>query len=124
MTLERVDVLRPEPSKRLEPRVELPKRIRRQPIHATLRVDRRFHVTRLTQHTQVLRNRRLVHPELFLDLSDRLFRGDEKAQDRPAIGLGDDVEDGFHVLYMPHKAYACQGTHKCGSWFTAHGAAI
>jgi hypothetical protein len=37
-----------------------------------------------------------------------LRRGQE-AQDRAAVGLGDDVEDGFHGSYIPYTEYTCQG---------------
>jgi hypothetical protein len=37
-----------------------------------------------------------------------LFR-DEEAEDGAAVGLGDDLEGGFHGSYILLQAYTCQG---------------
>ena len=110
MTFERVDVRRPQSAKRRQPGVDLLKRLRFQAIQTPLRVDGGFDEAGLAQHPEMLRHRRLRHPKLTLDLPDRLFRGDQQAEDGPAVRLRDDLEDGFHVRYMPRMAYACQGT--------------
>ena len=50
--------------------------------------------------------------KLPLDLSHRLLGQDQEAQDRAAVRLRDDVEHRFHALYIPHRAYTCQGMYK------------
>jgi hypothetical protein len=37
------------------------------------------------------------------------LRGDQKAQDRAPVRFGNDLENGFHVLYILYRAYTCQG---------------
>ena len=98
VTLERVDVSGPEPAKRRQPGLHLLKWLRFQPVETTLGVHRGFDETGLSQHAQVLRHGRLRHSQPTLDLSDRLLGYDQQAQDRAAVRLGDDFEDGLHTL--------------------------
>ena len=106
---ERIDVDGPEPAERSQPGLDLLKRLGPQPVETPLCVPRGLHEAGLAQHPQVLRHGRLRHPELALDLSDRLFGRDQEAQDGAAVRLGDDFEDGFHPLDIRRKVYACQG---------------
>jgi hypothetical protein len=38
-----------------------------------------------------------------------LLRGDQEAQDRPAVWLCDDFERAFHSLNILCRVYTCQG---------------
>ncbi len=80
-----------------------------QPIQSALCVHRGFYETGIAQHPQVLGDGRLRHAKLTLDLSDRLLRRDQEAEDRAAVRLGNDFEHGFHSLGIRYRAYTCQG---------------
>ena len=108
MAFERINVSGPESTKRRQPGVDFFEWFRLQPVETALCVDRGFDETGLAQHAQVFRHRRLRHRQLIFDVPDRLFGRDEETQDRAAARLGNDVEDGFHSLDIPHRAYACQ----------------
>ena len=114
VAFERIDVRGPEPPELIQPGIDLLERLRPQPVEAALCIHRGFHEPGLAQHAQVLGHGRLRHPQLTLDLADRLLRGDQQAQDRAAVRLGDDFENGFHALYIPHTEYACQGIYEDG----------
>jgi hypothetical protein len=97
MPFESIHALGPEFPEGRQPVVELLEGLRSQPVHTTLGVHRGFHETGVSQHAQVLRHRRLRHPQLTLNLPDRLFRRNQQAQDGASIRLGNDGEDRFHV---------------------------
>jgi hypothetical protein len=109
MAFESIDVDRPEATELGEPGVELLKRSGLQAIEAALRVDSRFDEAGVAKDAEVLGDGRLGHMELPLDLADGLLVESEKAEDRTAVGLGDDLEGVFHGLYMPYHVYTCQG---------------
>src|SRR5215471_14165554 len=109
MPFERVDVGRPEPAERRQPRIELLKRLRLQAVKTALCIHGGLHETGLPQYPKVLRDGRLRQTQLALDLADRLLRRDQEAQYRAAVRLGDDVENGFHGPNMLYSEYACQG---------------
>ncbi len=109
MALERIEVAGPEPAEGGEPGIHFLQRFGIEAINAALRVHGRVDETRLAQHAEMLGYGRLRHAQLALDLADRLFRRDEQAEDRAAVRLRDDVEDGFHEFYIPHEEYARQG---------------
>ncbi len=69
-----IRVSRPEPAERSQPRIQLLKWFRFQPVETALCVHLRFHKTGLTQHAQMLRHSRLRHTKPLLDLAHRLFR--------------------------------------------------
>jgi hypothetical protein len=54
VSLKGINVTRPEPPERSQPRIDLLKWLRPQPVEAALCVDRGFHETSLPQHSQVL----------------------------------------------------------------------
>lgn len=112
MTLERVEVCRPAPAERHQPVVELAQRFRDQSIETALCIHSGLHKSGITQHAEVLRNGWLRHLQLPLDFSNRLFRGDQQPQDGAAVGLGNDVEDGRHAVYIRLKEYTCQGIYE------------
>src|SRR4029453_18924216 len=99
----------PEPAERIQPGIQFLKRFRLQSVETALCVHRGFDETGLAQHSQVLGPGRLRHPELTLDLSNRLLGRDQEAQNRAAVGLRDDGEYGFHSLNILLQAYTCQG---------------
>jgi len=101
MAFESIDVHRPEATELFEPGVELLKWSRFQPVEAALRVDCRFDEAGVAKDAEVLGDGRLGHMELPLDLTDGMLVESEKAEDRTAVGLGDDLEGIFHGPYMP-----------------------
>jgi hypothetical protein len=109
MAFESIDVHRPEATELSEPGVELLERSGLQAIKAALGVDGRFNEASVAKYAQVLGDRRLGHAKLALDLANGLLVESQKAEDRAAVGLGDDLEGGFHGLYMPCHVYTCQG---------------
>ena len=109
MSLERIDVPRPELTERSEPRFHFAEWLGFQPVQTPLRVDRGFHKSSVAQHPQVLGHGRLRHSKLTLDLSDRLFRCHQEAEDRAAVRLGDDLEHRFHTFDILLRVYTCQG---------------
>src|SRR4051812_6656805 len=106
---ERVDVGGPELTEWRQPGIHLLQWLRVQPVETALCVDRGFDETGLAQDAQVLRDGRLRHPQLTLDLADRLFGGDQEAENGAAVRLRDDFKNRFHALDIPRRAYACQG---------------
>src|SRR5579863_2819615 len=98
MALECIEVRRPEAAEGLDPGVQLPKRLRPQAIQPALRVHGRLHETGLSQHPQVLRDSRLRHAELALDLAHRTMRREQQVQNGAAVWLGNDFEDRFHAF--------------------------
>ena len=109
VAFESIYVRRPEPTELFQPGIHLLEWFGLQSVETALCVDRGFHETGLAQHAQVLRDGRLRHPQLALDLSNRLLGQDQEAQDRAAVRLRDDFEDGLHYLNILNRAYACQG---------------
>ena len=74
------------------PRINLLEWFMFQPIKTTLCVHRHFDETSLAQHAQMLGHHGLRHVKLAFNLSHRLFGRDQQAQDRAAVGLGNDFE--------------------------------
>ena len=109
MAFESIDVSRPETAELVEPGIELLKRSGLEPVKAALRVDGGFDETGVAKDAKVLGDGRLRHAEFALDLADGLLVEGEKSEDRATVGLGDDLEGGFHVPNMPLRAYTCQG---------------
>ena len=93
---ESIHVGGPEAAELGQPGIHLLKWLRFQPVETALGIYRGFHETGLAQHAQVLGHGRLRHTKVALDLSHRLLRRNQEAQDCPAAGLGNDFEDGFH----------------------------
>src|SRR5215472_1805819 len=108
MAFERVDVRGPEPPELSQPGIELLKWLRLQPVKPPLRVHPGLHEASLPQHSQVLGHGRLGHTKPALDLPHRLLRPNQQAQDRAAVGLRNNFEDGLHALYILNNAYTCQ----------------
>lgn len=107
--LERIHVSGPEAAERSQPRIQLLKWFRFQPVESTLCVHGGLHETGLAKHAQVFGYGRLRHPQLTLDRSNRLLRRHQQAQYCAPVWFGDDFEDGFHALDIPHVVYARQG---------------
>src|SRR5579872_604600 len=103
MALECVQVRRPEAAEGLDPGVQLLKRLRPEAIQPALRVHGRLHETGLSQHPQMLRDGRLRHAELALDLADRTMRREQEAQNGAAVWLGNDFKNRFHVFLYTSK---------------------
>jgi len=68
MPFKSIDMSGPETAKRSEPCIEFLKWFRLQTVEPPLCVHRRLHEPGIAQHAQVLRNGRLGHAELALDL--------------------------------------------------------
>lgn len=109
MTLECIDVGGPEPAERRQPRIQFLERFGCETVQSALGVHGGLHQAGVAQHAQVFRHRGLWEAQVPLDLAHRLFGGDEEPQNRAAVRLGNDVEDGWHGLYIPLLVYACQG---------------
>jgi len=109
VAFESIEVSRPELAELIEPGIHLLKWFRLQPVETALCVHCRLDEAGLAQYSQMLRDSRLRHTKLPLDLSYRLFGRCQKAQDRAAVRLGNDFEDGFHAPYITHREYTCQG---------------
>ena len=92
VSLQGVDVLRPEAPEGDQPGVQLHQRFRSQSIQAPLGFDARLHEPALPQHAQVLGDRGLLQSKLPLDLTHRALGREQQAQDRPSVGLGHDGE--------------------------------
>jgi hypothetical protein len=71
VTFERVDMRGPKAPERREPGVNLSERFWSDAVHAPLRVDSRFDEAGFAQHSEMLGDRRLRHPQLMLELADR-----------------------------------------------------
>src|SRR5579859_11078 len=109
VAFESIEVSGPEPAELVEPGIHLLKWSRPQPVETALCVHCRLHEAGLAQYSQMLRHGRLRHMKLTLDLSHRLFGRGQKAQDRAAVRLSNDFENGFHAHYILYRAYTCQG---------------
>jgi len=90
VTLESVDVARPEAAERSEPGVHLHEWLVPDPVKTPLCIDARLHEARLAQHAQVFGHRRLRHSQLLFDITYGLLRGGEQIQDGSAARLGND----------------------------------
>ena len=109
MAFESVDMDGPEAAELFQPGIELLKRSGLEPVEAALRVNGGFDKTGVAQNAKVLRHCGLGHAELMLDLADGLLVESQEAEDRAAVGLGDDLEGVFHALYILLRVYTCQG---------------
>jgi hypothetical protein len=116
MAFERIHVSRPEPAELSQPSIDLLKWFRPEAVKAALCVHGGFDETGLAQHSQMLGHHRLWHTKLALDLSHRLLRRDEEAQDRAAVRFRNDFECRFHELYILLNAYACQDIYTDSLW--------
>jgi len=90
MTLERIDVRRPEAPELSEPGINLHEGLRSDPVQTPLRIDSRLDESCLPQDPQVLGNRRLGQSKLLLDITHGVLGGCEQPQDRAAARLGND----------------------------------
>jgi len=109
VTFESIDVSVPEAAEGSEPRVDFPERFGPEAIEAALPVDGSLDEAGIAEDAEVLGDGGLGHAEVALDLSDGLLGGDQEGEDGAAAGLGNNFERGIHALYIPHRAYACQG---------------
>jgi len=112
VAFESIDVDGPEAAERRQPGIQLTQWFRLQPVEAALCVHGGLHEAGIAQHAQVLGHGRLGQTQLALDLSHRLFRGEQQAQDGAAVGFGNDFEQRFHPLYILFSVYACQGMYE------------
>ncbi len=102
----------PEPTERIQPGIQFLKWFWLQSVEAALSVHCGFDETGLAQDPEVLGHGRLRHPKATLDLSNRPLGRDQEAQNRAAVRLRDDFEDGFHGLSIPPTVYTCQGIYE------------
>ncbi len=112
VAFERIYVSIPEAAELGQPGIDLLKSFRFQTVEAALCVHRGFHETGVAQHAQMLGHGRLRHTKLTLNLSHRLLRRDQEAQDGPPVRLRNNFEGGFHALYILHMVYTCKGIFK------------
>jgi hypothetical protein len=112
VALESVYVLGPETAEGSEPGVHLLKGFGLEAIEATLGIHSGFDETGVAENAKVLGDGGLRHVKLALNLADGVLRGEQKAQDGAAIGLGDDFESGFHGTNILQRVYTCQGIYE------------
>ena len=70
MAFEGIDVGGPDPAEGRQPGVDLLQRFGLDPVQATLSVHGGFNEAGLAQHAEMLRDARLRHSQLTLDLAD------------------------------------------------------
>ncbi len=92
VAFESIDVSRPEPAERSQPRIYFAKRLWLQSIEPALCVHRGFHESGVAQDSQVFGHGWLRDTKLALDLSHRLLRRDQESQDGATVRLSDDFE--------------------------------
>ena len=109
VALEGIDVRRPPAAERRQPGVHLLQGCGSQAVDTPLRVDGRFDEAGLAQDAQVLRDRRLRHSQLPLDVADRLRGRDEQAEDGTPVRVGNDRKRRIHCLVIRRCVYTCQG---------------
>jgi len=74
VALQGIDVRRPEAAELGQPRIHLAEWLGSHPVETPLRVDRAFHKSGLSQHSQMLGYHRLRHAKPTFDFPDRLLR--------------------------------------------------
>ena len=107
--LERIHVVIPQSTKRLEPSVELLQRLCPDAIDAPLCIDRGFDKAGVAQHAQVLRDGGLRESKTALKIADGELISDEERENRSPGGFGKHVEGELHEriygpTYIPVKA--------------------
>ena len=100
VALQSIDVSGPEAAELGQPRIQLLKWFRFQPVETALRIYRGFDEAGIAQHAQVLGDGRLRHAKSALDLANGLLGRDQEAQYGAAVRLRNDFEYGFHFLYI------------------------
>jgi hypothetical protein len=107
-----IDVSGPEAAELRQPSIHLPKRFWLQVVETALCVHCGLDEAGVAQHAQMLGNGGLRHTKLSLDLAYRLLGRAQEAQDRATIWFRDDFKNGFHAVYIPRRAYTCQGIYE------------
>jgi hypothetical protein len=77
VAFERVDAGGPKAPEWSEPGLDLHERLSSDPVDAPLRVDSRLHEAGVSEHPEVLRDRRLRHPKFVFDVADGPLRGSQ-----------------------------------------------
>ena len=111
MLFEQVETRCPELPVGRQPRVEVLKRRRPQPIDAPLRVRADFDEPRVAEDAQVLGDRRLADGQVVDKLANRQIRASEQIQNAAPVGLGEDFERRVHLVStnISNGIYSCQG---------------
>ena len=91
----------PEPAELRQPGIHFLKWFWLEAVKTALRIHSGLHETGLPQHSEVLGHRGLRHTKLTLDLSHRVVRRHQQAQNRAAVGFRYDFEDRFHAFIYP-----------------------
>lgn len=97
MTLERIQVVIPQSTKRREPSVELLQRLCPDAINAPLRVDSGFDKPGVAQHAQVLRDGGLRESKTSLQIADGKLISNEEGENCSPGGFGKHVEGELHI---------------------------
>src|SRR2546423_667184 len=93
----------------LEPRVELPKRLRSKAVDPLLRDRTDLDEAGVAQHAEVLRDLRLSEAELRDDLPHCAGLSTKQLDDLEPVRFRQGTQRGLHGSYIPLQAYACQG---------------
>lgn len=92
MLFEPVEAGAPERAVRVQPFIEVGKRLGADPVQAALSVDARVDQPRLPEHPQVLGDRRLAQAEAIDELPDWLLAVAKHLENREAARLSEDLE--------------------------------
>ena len=92
MAFESIDMSGPISTEGFEPRIDFHEWLGLDAIEASLGIDARLHEAGFTKHAQVLGNRGLRQPKLFLDVTHGLLGRRQQTQNGAATWLGDDAE--------------------------------
>ena len=108
MSFEPIEPVHPALPVRLQPRIDFFERLRAEPVDPTLGVRPDVDQPGFPEHPEMLRDRRLAHPEPVDQLPYRAVAIEEEIQDAAPVGFGQEFEGGDHGLSMPDGLYACQ----------------
>jgi hypothetical protein len=109
VALKGVYVCGPEAAKGLKPGIDFLERFGPEPVQPALRVHGGFNEAGIPKYAKVPGNGGLRESKPAFDLAHRVLGGEKEAEDRPTVRLRQNLENGFHVFYIPCFAYARQG---------------
>jgi hypothetical protein len=94
--LEAVESLIPESPVGLDPCIDLAKRLRPQPVEASLGIDADVDESRVAEHAEVLRDGRLAHRQPVHELAHGSLSVAQQVEDAAAVRFGEELEWGDH----------------------------
>jgi hypothetical protein len=107
--LEGIESAAPEFAVRREPGIDLGEGFGTQAVAAALGGHPHGDESRFTEHSQMLRNRRLAEVHLLHEVADGPFAVAQKVEDGASPGFREHVESLHHSANVLRRAYSCQG---------------